>query len=521
MEKTLSNKKNYIFTLISGLGGVAFSILLNLVTIPISLNYWKTDRYSIWVLLTSILLYLGMTNLGLNTAAAVLMGKNPQVNDKMTILKRSLLILLISVGIILIAFYILNLMTKDWINLIGKIPNNLKDETYSACVILVIFYLVSLPFSLLSAVYTGFQKVYIENLFNIALNIINFLVLLLVIILKGDLKFYSILWGGALVFFNVVKYLFFYFSLYRKLPKVTNVEKSSENYETAYKTIFSTGIRFFFIGIASSIVWNTDILVISNFISIQSVVPYFITFKLFSIVYGVIFQVNNSIMPLLGKEYGQNNFDWINKIYGSFLVVMAVIGGATWIGSILFYRDFIMLWASPTGYAGLYVVIALGGYSYLLGMSVLNSGIVNSFNFSAATPFIAWGEAIVKIVFSIWLGKTWGLAGVALGTFLGSLFSQTWLLPILIKRRSFGKIFYDFASLKKHFILAILPFLIISVIVQISDLCIFFRLGAGVIITFLYLLISYMIIPLSYKSYFYTHLTQIINRFGLKSLGNF
>ena len=51
------------------MGGVVFSILLNLLTIPISLNYWKADRYGIWVLLTSILLYLGMTNLGLNTAA--------------------------------------------------------------------------------------------------------------------------------------------------------------------------------------------------------------------------------------------------------------------------------------------------------------------------------------------------------------------------------------------------------------------------------------------------------------------
>jgi hypothetical protein len=59
----ISNKKNYIFTLFSGFGGVIFSIVLNLLTIPISLNYWKQDRYGIWVLLTSIILYLGMTNL--------------------------------------------------------------------------------------------------------------------------------------------------------------------------------------------------------------------------------------------------------------------------------------------------------------------------------------------------------------------------------------------------------------------------------------------------------------------------
>lgn len=518
MKNMISNKKNYALTLISGLGGVVLSILLNLVTIPISLDYWQTDRYGIWVLLTSTLMYLGMTNLGLNTAAGVLMGKNPKISDKMKILKRSLFILLFSAGIILAAFYALNLVTKDWINLIGKIPVNLKDETYSACVVLVVFYLLSLPFSLLSAVYTGFQKLYIDNIFNIALNIINFLVLIIVIILKGNLIYYSAMWGISLVVFNIVKYLFFYFSIYRKLPKENYDIEQTANSETEYKTIFATGMRFFFIGIASTIVWSSDILVISNYISFQSVVPYFITFKLFSIVYGVIFQVNNSIMPLFGKEYGNKNIDWVSKIYSSFLVLMIFIGGATWLGSILFFRDFVTLWTSSTSYSGLYVVIALGGYSYLLAMSVLNSGIVNSLNYSRITPFVAWGEAIIKIVFSIWLGKIWGLAGVAMGTFLGSLCSQTWVLPILINRGSAGKIVYDFAFLKKHFVLAILPCLIFSIIIQIADINVLIRLLFGLIISFLYLWLSYIILPLIYREFFLRHLLQLIDRLGFKFL---
>ena len=515
---TISVKKNYIYSFVSGIFGILFSILLNLATIPISLSYWKEDRYGIWVLLTSILLYLGMTNLGLNTAAAVLMAKNPKISDKIKILRRSLLILLISTGIISVAFITLNLITKDWINVIGKIPNNIKDETYSAGIVLVVFYLISLPFSLLSSVYTGFQKVYLENIFNIALNIINFLVLMIVINFDGNLIFYSTLWGISLVVFNIIKFLFFHFTIYLKIPKETFVENSINASEIKYKTIFYTGIKFFFIGIASSIVWNTDFLVISNFISVESVVPYSITFKLFSIIYGIIFQVNNSIMPLLGKEYGHNNIEWINKIYCSFLVLIAVVGGATWIGSILFYRDFITLWTGSSGYAGLYVVIALGGYSYLLGMSVLNSGIINSFNYSGLTPLVAWGEAIIKIVSSIWLGKIWGLAGIAFGTFLGSLFSQTWVLPILIKKSSYGKIFYDFAFLIKHFLLAILPCLIFSIIIQISEINILLRLVIGVAISVIYLWLSYMIVPQTYRAFFFRHLSQIVDRIGFKSL---
>ena len=513
----ISNKKNYIFTLFSGFGGVIFSIVLNLLTIPISLNYWKQDRYGIWVLLTSILLYLGMTNLGLNTSASVLMAKNPKIRDKMKILKRSLVILLFSVGTILTAFVVLNLITKDWINIIGKIPTNLFGETFYACVVLVIFYLLSLPFSLLSAVYTGFQKAYIENVFSIVLNIVNFLVLLIVIFLKGNLITYAFLWGISLVLFNLTKYLFFYFSIYQKLSKEEFHENDFSNSDTKYKTIFVTGIRFFLVGIASTIVWNTDIFVISNFISLQAVTPYFITFKLFSVIFSVIFQISGSIMPLLAKEYGTNNWDWINKIYSSILVIFSVIGGATWIGGILFFKDFITLWTGAANYAGLFTVIAFGGYAYLLSMVTLNSGIVNTFNYTSISPFLAWGEALIKITFSILMVKVWGIAGVAVGTFLGSFLIPTWILPIWIRKRSSGKLFYDFAFIKKQFILVILPCLIISILLQVFVAKLLILRLTGIIIFLSYFLLTYFVMPLGYRTFFFRNVNQILKRIGIKS----
>lgn len=513
----ISHKKNYIFTLFSGFGGVIFSIVLNLLTIPISLNYWKQDRYGIWVLLTSILLYLGMTNLGLNTSASVLMAKNPKIRDKMKILKRSLVILLFSVGTILTAFVVLNLITKDWINIIGKIPTNLSGETFYACVVLVIFYLLSLPFSLLSAVYTGFQKAYIENVFSIVLNIVNFLVLLIVIFLKGNLITYAFLWGISLVLFNLTKYLFFYFSIYQKLPEGEFHENDFDSIDTKYKTIFVTGIRFFLVGIASTIVWNTDIFVISNFISLQAVTPYFITFKLFSVIFSVIFQISGSIMPLLAKEYGTNNWDWINKIYSTILVFISVIGGATWIGGILFFKDFITLWTGAANYAGLFMVIAFGGYAYLLSMVTLNSGIVNTFNYTSISPFLAWGEALIKITFSILMVKVWGIAGVAVGTLLGSLLIPTWILPIWIRKRSSGKLFYDFAFLKKQFILVILPCIIISILLQVFVVKLLILRLTGIIIFLSYFLLTYFVMPLSYRTFFFRNVNQILKRIGIKS----
>jgi len=113
--------------------------------------------------------------------------------------------------------------------------------------------------------------------------------MIIVIILHGNLILYAFLWGISWFSLTLTKYLFFFFSIYKKLPEEEVNVKESFSLDTEYRTIFITGIRFFFVGIASTIVWNTDTLVISNFINLQSVAPYFITFKLFSVIFGIIF----------------------------------------------------------------------------------------------------------------------------------------------------------------------------------------------------------------------------------------
>ena len=511
----ISNKKNYFFTLFTGFGGMVFSTIMTLITVPISLNYWKTERYGIWVLLTSALIYLGMTNLGLNSSASLLMAKNPKIRDKIKILKRSLILLLFSITVIFIAFLVLNLITRDWINLIGKIPETLKSETFEACIVLVVFYLLSLPFSLLATVYNGFQKLYIENVFSVVLSLINFLVLVFIIILKGNLISYSIVWGSTLVVFNLIKFLYFYYFVYRKIPEEESLAAGSNGLETEYRTIFVTGIRFFFIGIAAMVVWNSDIFIISNFINIKSVPSYFVTIKLFTIFFVVIFQINGSIMSVLAKECGNNNWVWINSVYGNLLAFISIIGGGCWIVGVLFFRDFVTIWAGSENYVGLLTVIAFGGYAYLLSMVNLNSGVVYALNYSRNAPYVAWCEALVKIGVSIIVIKYFGIVGVAVGSLLGSLCAPSWVLPIWIRKRSEGKLVYDFPFLKKHFLTVILPCLISSVLIQVFISTMVSRLLCGVMIVGLYLLLSYVTLPVTYKAYFFRYANEALKRIGI------
>ena len=444
------------------------------------------------------------------------MSKNPKFFVKLKILGRSLGISFVSVIIISLALIALNFLSKNWIDIIGKIPINIKQETYSSVRILILFYLISLPFSLIGSAFIGFQKYYVENGFNILWNFINFMVLILVVYFEGDLVFYSWLWGTALLTFNLIKLIYFYVNIYKKTKHELNDISSTDHKDTDYYIIFSTGMRFFVIGIASTIVWNTDLFVISNFISIDSVVSYSITFKLFSVVFGIIFQLNNAIIPLLGKEFGEGKMRSVNHIYSNFLILIAVVGGSTWIGSTLFFRDLIFLWTGPEGFAGLIVVLALGGYSYLLGMSVLNAGVVNSLDFSSYTPLVAWGEAGLKLFLSIYLGQIWGLSGIAMGTFLGSLFTQSLFLPLLILKGSRRELSYEFLFLIKHFFFALIPCLFSSVLVVLFCTSLPLRISLGLLVLTLYFYFSIRTLNKVNRSFYQALLVKLLGRLAIR-----
>jgi O-antigen/teichoic acid export membrane protein len=506
-EKT--NIKSYFLNLVSSFGGTAISIIIGFISIPISLNYWQTEKYGLWALIISVSVYLSLSNLGLNAAATILMTKNPNVASKLKILKKTFNILIISVIVFFIAFLLLNVYSKNWIMFLGKIPENSKNETFSTCLILGVFFFINLPFSLISSGFQAFQKIYIENVFAIFLTVFNFFNLLLVIFLKGNLVTYAIIYGTGTLLFNIIKASYFYFYIYKKVKKENKVlnKQDFESYETSYKNIFNTGIRYFLIVTASMIVVNTDYLVISNFLGVEKVTSYSVTLKFYQLINSLILLTTSSLLPIMAKELGNNNWNWINNVYERMLIIMSFVGGLIWIGGVLFIKDIIFLWTGKIGYAGIITVFFLGGYSYLLSMVNLNAGIMTSFNY--LKPIYGWFEAGLKLGLSILLLRYFDVGGVALGTFLGSLLTGTWLGPLLIVKLSNKRIHYNLSVVVKQFFFIILPLLFISVLVQLFVTLFVLRLAIGGLIIIIYCFLSYNNMAQEIKTLFISKLIQI------------
>lgn len=486
-------KKIFLLGAASSYGTNVVSAIVGLISVPIGLHYFGPVRYGIWAVISSIIAYLSISNLGINTGAAVLTAKAREPFEQWAVLRRSLFLLLISSLTVLILLLIIFHYYPNWAIILGKIPTNFLNEASEAMRAIAILFLLNLPLTVFFAGFSGLQKLYWERFYTSLTTVTGLIALILTVLIKGSLVSLALFRGLMILFVSIVCTSHF-------LLTNTNLLKKSDmpiRDEFSVRTIFSSSLRFFSIGIAAMVVWNTDNLVISHFLGAKTVTPYAITFKLLTVGFAIFIAINSALFPMYGRAAAFNQWKWIQQTYNKATRLLPIIGGLVWIGGITFAKEIINLWTGPEGYGGRLVIFALGGYGYLLSMVNVHSVLISGLNLVKNTVFIGWLEALANLGISIALVRLLGIGGVALGTFLGSLLTVCWMAPVAIYIKTGKRIKFNFRPVLFHTFFILAPFLIISILIQlfwkneISKIII----NLGIIIS--YLVLSWRAIPLN------------------------
>lgn len=483
-----SNKTLYKITIYSNLLKTVITSLIGVITVPLILNYFGTDKYGIWNVINSFVVYLSMTNLGLNAATSILMNKNANYISKIKIFKKSLNIIFAVLPIILVLLALFNYGYPEWIKFINS-PEALENEAKVATIIMIVFSILMLPFSLLTSAINGFQKNYVENLFGILGAIFSFLSILFVVYLKKDLIYLAVLVSLTSLGLNIIKTLYFLFFIIKKIDFKSHSDDEC-NSESSYKVILITGMRCMVGAIASMVVLNTDNIVIAKYMGVEYVTPFSITFRLYTIIFSLIYIFNSSIVPLIGRNIQDR--DYIKKIYDKTFLTVTIIGGLFWVGTLAFGKTLIYLWVGKEGYAGMPVLLFLGAYSYVFSVVNLNYIMINTFNHLKGVVFVTWLEGGLNLILSIYFCKYYGLAGIALGTFLGTFLSPFFLFPLVLKKRTKSLIVQNNKFILKHFVMSVIPTIIGAYFINKIEGLFLYTAFMTIILCLLYLGLSYL-----------------------------
>lgn len=502
----LNYKKTLLLGTLSNYGSILVSVIVGIISVPIGLHYFGPIRYGAWLVIGSILSYIRISDFGVNLSTLTLMAKTSDSSHHRIILHHSIN-LLIKISIVSIMFIItISQLYPGWIGILGKVPLSISQEVAAALLVMSILVMIQLPTTIFVSAFSGLQQVYWNRFYAILGSFICLLALVVVILVGGNLVTFAIFTGIGGIFVGILSGFHLFIVHPNVLPKIN--EKVSD--APSNHLIFTSGIRFLALQIASLIISNTNIIVISFFLGLEMVTPYAVTFKLFSMALVIINAVTSVLWPIYSHASSKGDWNYIQRTYNRCVLGLLVCGGLVWIGGIVFSQLIINIWAGPAAYGGLIVVFIFGGYVYISTFSGSNTGLINGLNPTNSVVLFGIIEAALNLIISLLLVKPLGIGGVAIGTFIASLSVNTWFLPLYIRNRTSKKVNLELKPVLIH-ALVVIVFVFISLLSVLYLPKGYVLYTVGLVIIAVYLILSWYVIPTPFQNLVKNYLFKLFN----------
>ena len=428
-------------------------IVLNLtITIGISITLFLVNRYfafylgvqnlGLMKLFTQLLAYLNLAEIGLASASTYalykpLAEKNYKqisiVINTITSLYNKIFLFILIVGLLLnpiIPFFI-----KDKI---------IDKNIYLYWSLYVISTALSYSFVKYSVLFTADQKFGFVRLIQGGSKIFCQLLQILVIIKLQSFLIFILL----LILDNIIQYIFY---------KI--------HYKKYYSYIFKTEIKdksitknlknLFWHKIAELIVFNTYLILISKFISLEIVGIYASYQMIIQMIMTIINIVLNVLRPKIGKFIAENNKEKIFN-YWRHLNILSLFS------SILFssctyklINDFIILWLGEK-----FILSKLTVFLILMNLFIQNfRGITDIFKDGSGffdDIQLPISEALINFILSIILVQYIGLNGIVIGTIASNILIICIARPIMVFKRCFDRNTKDYIKIYGNYLILVI-----------------------------------------------------------------
>ena len=269
----------------------------------------------------------------------------------------------------------------------------------------------------------------------------------------------------------IIKYQsFFIFVLVILLDNLTQYILFRIHYERKYFYIYETKERYtglikdiknlFWHKIGGLVVFNTDLILISKFVSLE-IVGIYASYQLILQMVLMLSNISVSVMrPKLGKYISINNKNTIYVLYKKINIIFLYIGLLLTMCTYILIDNFIKIWIgveyilSNLTIQLLMINLLINIFRTIVEVFKETSGFFDDIQ----APIL---EAIINLVFSIILGIKYGLDGIIIGTIISNILVIMIYKPILVFKRCFDKGVKEYIKIYGNYLILLIISLIL------------------------------------------------------------
>ena len=474
---------------------IIINTLIQIFYTPILIRMLGQNEYGLYSLVSSVIGYLTVLDLGFGNAIVVYTSKyrvqgNIEGEKK---LHGMFKIVFIVIGIIAGILGLILFLNVD--NMFSNTMTSLELHKMKIMMLILSFnFIVTFSFSIYNSIISAYEKFVFQKLMSIIHSILK-PILMLPLLFMG---FKSISLCIVITIINIVVLLSNYIYCKKKLSisiKFMGFDK------VLFKTILGYSIWIFLGVIVDKVNWSVDNFVLGAVSGTIAVSIYAIAAALNTLFINLSTAISGVLLPKMSKLIEKkatskeltDEFIKVGRIQYFIIFLMCS-------GLVLFGKNFIMTWAGTeyeeSYYVALLLIIPVSiPLIQNLGLSIMQA--MNKFRFKSISTAIM---AVVNVFISIYFSKMWGAIGAALGTCIALIVCNIIIINIYYYKVIKLDIIRFWNSIFKvtiPFIIPIVLILIIMKLIVLDGLLAFILYGT--IYTIMYSIVSYCLSMNNYE----------------------
>lgn len=411
------------------------------------------DKLGLIKLYTQILGYLNIAELGLGSAATYAFYKPLVMKDykKISIIlntisilykKIFLLIILLGISIAPLLFYIVHSKTLTKIQI-------------------VLYWFIFLISSVLNYLYikyvilfTADQKYDFVRLVQGFCKIASQIVQILIIIKYKSILYFLII----MIIENLVQYYIFFLYFKKIYIKVKKIKIRDETIKQDMKFLF-------FHRIATVIIYNTDVILISKYVSLTYVGLYSSYQMIYLMILNILNIILNVLRPYIGNFIAMNNKENNFKLWKKLNIILISISLILSYCTFNLITQFIKLWLNIEVVFSEVTILLLTVNSFIQCSRAITDIFKESYGFFDDV-YLPITESCLNFIISILLVKKIGINGILIGTLISNISIIYIAKPILVFKRCFDRKVKDYIRIYINYIVLIISSIIIIEILK-------------------------------------------------------
>jgi O-antigen/teichoic acid export membrane protein len=384
-----------------------------LVSIPLTAHYLGTERFGMWLTLSSFLTWVSLADLGLanslTNALATADGKDNQKQAREML--SSTIYLMLAVIIVIVLCLTISYPLIPWAKIFNVKSVTAISEVEQAVLVSLVIFVLRLPLSIPKRIYDAYQDGYIYQFYSIVGSLLSFIALVVAIQHQEGLPLLIASYFGVTLLGDLLAatYLFTWQKPWL-VPKPGDFRWENANW------LMKTGMLMWISQISAIIIFQTDLIIVAQLFGASEVASYGVTLKIFSLVSTIASAFLSPLWGSYSEALARNDIPWIAKVFKRSIFLNLFWSLPLGILLSVFSPSIVSSWVAQDAIPSNLLILAMlmtsliGVVSNCVG--ILMAGLCEV-SLSAKVGIL---QGITNILLSIFLARILGVSGVAWAT---------------------------------------------------------------------------------------------------------